>query len=47
VKPILGLRKAGADPHALIPSNAAMIMATLVTGLLLIAGLAVQAFVFG
>jgi len=47
VKPIRGLRKAGADPHALIPSNAGMILATLVTGLLLLAGLAVQAFLFG
>jgi len=43
VKPIRGLRKAGADPHALIPSNAAMVMATIVTGVLLIAGLGISA----
>lgn len=42
VKPILGLRKAGADPHALIPSNAGMILATLVTGILLLIGLGVS-----
>jgi len=45
IKPILGLRQAGADPHALIPSNAGMILATVVTGILLLAGLAIQAFV--
>lgn len=39
VKPIRGLRKAGGDPHALIPSNAGMILATLVTGILLLVGL--------
>ncbi len=43
VKPIRGLRRAGADPHALIPSNAAMVMATIVTGVLLIAGLGISA----
>ncbi len=43
VKPIIGLRKAGADPHALIPSNAGMILATVVTGVLLLVGLAVGA----
>jgi len=45
MKPILGLRKAGGDPHALIPSNAGMILATLVTGVLLLVGLAVATFV--
>lgn len=44
-KPVAGLRKAGADPHALIPSNAGMIMATLVTGVLMLVGLALKAFV--
>ncbi|HKW43656.1 MAG TPA: 1,4-dihydroxy-2-naphthoate octaprenyltransferase, partial [Thermoplasmata archaeon] len=43
-KPIRGLRKAGSDPHALIPSNAGMILATLATGVLLLVGLAVSAF---
>ena len=43
VKPIRGLYRAGADPHALIPSNAAMVMATIVTGVLLIAGLGISA----
>jgi 1,4-dihydroxy-2-naphthoate polyprenyltransferase len=43
LRPIRGLRKAGADPHALIPSNAAMILTTLVTGVLLIVGLALSA----
>ena len=43
-KPWRGLRKAGADPHALIPSNAGMILATLVTGILLLVGLAVSVF---
>ena len=47
VKPVLGLRKAGADPHALIPSNAGMILATLITGILLIVGLLVESFVYG
>ncbi len=42
-KPLRGLRKAGADPHALIPSNAATILATLATGLFLLAGLALSA----
>jgi len=41
-KPLRGLRKAGADPHALIPSNAGMILATLATGILLLAGLALS-----
>jgi 1,4-dihydroxy-2-naphthoate octaprenyltransferase len=45
VKPAVGLRKAGGDPHALIPSNAGMILTTVVTGALLLAGLAVKAFV--
>src|SRR5438093_392407 len=45
IKPILGLRRAGADPHALIPSNAGMILATVVTGILLLAGLAIEVFV--
>ena len=44
IKPILGLRRAGADPHALIPSNAGMILTTVVTGILLLAGLAIEAF---
>jgi len=43
-KPLRGLRKAGADPHVLIPSNAGMILATVVTGILLLVGLAVSAF---
>ena len=43
-KPWRGLQKAGADPHALIPSNAGMILATLVTGILLLVGLAVSVF---
>src|SRR3989454_2533672 len=33
IKPILGLRRGGADPHALIPSNAGMILAPGVTGI--------------
>jgi 1,4-dihydroxy-2-naphthoate octaprenyltransferase len=45
VKPVVGLRKAGGDPHALIPSNAAMILTTGVTGAFLLAGLAIKAFV--
>ncbi len=45
VKPVVGLRKAGGDPHALIPSNAGMILTTIVTGALLLAGLAIEAFV--
>ena len=44
-KPVAGLQKAGADPHALIPSNAGMIVATLATGVLLLVGLAIPAFV--
>src|SRR2546426_224109 len=44
IKPILGLRRAGADPHALIPSNAGMILTTVVTGILLLAGLAIEVF---
>jgi 1,4-dihydroxy-2-naphthoate octaprenyltransferase len=43
-KPLRGLRKAGADAHVLIPSNAGMILATVVTGILLLVGLAVSAF---
>lgn len=45
LKPIVGLRKAGGDPQALIPSNAGMILTTVVTGALLLAGLAVEAFI--
>ena len=44
IKPILGLRRAGADPHALIPSNAGMILTTVVTGILLLTGLAIESF---
>src|SRR5436309_3508747 len=44
-KPVAGLQKAGADPHALIPSNAGMIMATLATGVLLLVGLAISAII--
>ena len=40
-KPIRGLKAAGADPHALIPSNAGMIVTTLVTGLLLLVALGI------
>jgi len=45
IRPVRGLRKAGADPHALIPSNAGMILATVVTGVLLLVGLLVESFV--
>jgi len=45
VKPVRGLRKAGGDPHILIPSNAGMILTTLVTGALLAVGLVVEALV--
>ncbi len=45
VKPVRGLRKAGADPHALIPSNAGMILATIATGGLLLAGLFIEGLV--
>jgi len=45
VKPIRGLRAAGDDPHALIPSNAGMIVTTLVTGLLLLLGLGLASVV--
>ena len=45
VKPVRGLRRAGADPHALIPSNAGMIVATLATGVLLLVGLAISPFI--
>ena len=45
VKPVRGLRDAGPDPHALIPSNAGMIMATLATGILLLVGLAIALMV--
>ena len=44
-KPVKGLQKAGADPHALIPSNAGMIMATLATGALLLVGLGLRSIV--
>lgn len=42
IRPVRGLRKSGGDPHALIPSNAGMILATLATGTLLLVGLAVE-----
>src|SRR2546425_54618 len=45
IKPILGLRRAGGAPPPLIPSNAGMILATVVTGILLLAGLAIEVFV--
>ena len=45
VKPIVGARKAGGDPHALIPSNAGMILATIVTGILIAVGLVVEGLV--
>ena len=45
VKPVLGLRKAGGDPQALIPSNAAMILTTLATGALLALGLVVDGLI--
>ncbi|MEK6838455.1 MAG: 1,4-dihydroxy-2-naphthoate octaprenyltransferase, partial [Candidatus Thermoplasmatota archaeon] len=45
VKPVRGLRRAGADPHALIPSNAGMIVAMLATGVLLLVGLAISPFI--
>ncbi len=45
VKPVRGLRKAGGDPHILIPSNAGMILTTLVTGVLLAVGLVVETLV--
>src|SRR5256885_2098731 len=41
-RPVRGLRAAKDDPHALIPSNAAMILATLATGILLLVGLALS-----
>jgi len=41
-RPVRGLRAANDDPHALIPSNAAMILATLATGILLLVGLALS-----
>jgi 1,4-dihydroxy-2-naphthoate octaprenyltransferase len=41
-KPVRGLRAAKDDPHALIPSNAGMIMATMATGILLLVGLALS-----
>lgn len=44
IKPIVGLQKAGGDPHALIPSNAGMILTTLVTGSLLLVGLSLSTF---
>ncbi len=43
LRPVRGLRKAGGDPHALIPSNAGMILTTVVTGAFLLAGLAIEA----
>jgi 1,4-dihydroxy-2-naphthoate octaprenyltransferase len=44
-KPIRGLKAAGADPHALIPSNAGMIVTTLVTGVLLLVGLGIASVI--
>jgi 1,4-dihydroxy-2-naphthoate octaprenyltransferase len=41
-KPVRGLRAAKDDPQALIPSNAAMILATMATGILLLVGLALS-----
>jgi 1,4-dihydroxy-2-naphthoate octaprenyltransferase len=43
VQPIAGARRASGDPHALIPSNAGMILATVVTAALLLVGLALSA----
>ncbi len=43
LRPVRGLRRAGGDPHALIPSNAGMILTTVVTGALVLAGLAIEA----
>ncbi len=43
LKPVRGLRRAGDDPHALIPSNAGMILAMAATGVLVLAGLAIEA----
>ena len=45
LRPVRGLRATGGDPDALIPSNAAMILTTFVTGALLAVGLAIEAFV--
>jgi len=42
VKPVRGLRTSGGDPHALIPSNAGMILTTLATGALLALGLGIE-----
>ncbi len=44
LRPVRGLRATRGDPDALIPSNAAMIVTTLVTGGLVAAGLAIEAF---
>ncbi len=45
LRPVQGLRRTRGEPDALIPSNAAMILTTLVTGGLVAAGLAIEAFV--
>jgi len=42
---VAAARKAGGDPHALIPSNAGMILATIVTGILIAVGLVVEGLV--
>ena len=44
LKPVRGLMRSRGDPHALIPSNAAMILTTLVTGALLALGLIMAGF---
>ncbi len=44
LRPVRGLRATRGDPDALIPSNAAMILTTFVTGALLAAGLVIDAF---
>ena len=44
LKPVRGLRASQGDPHALIPSNAGMILTTLVTGVLVLVGLALASF---
>ncbi len=45
LRPVRGLRATRGDANALIPSNAAMILTTFVTGALVAAGLAIDAFV--
>ena len=46
LRPVRGLRATRGDPDALIPSNAAMIVTTFVTGALVAAGLAIEAFLW-